>query len=91
MLFEWDREKAAANLRKHTVSFAEAATVFGDVLSETFFDPDHSQREDRYITIGVSHTGMLLVVAHADRGDVVRIISARKLTRTERRYYEERR
>ena len=91
MRFEWDPEKAATNLAKHGVSFAEAATVFGDTLSETFFDPDHSAREDRCITIGMSRAGTLLIVAHADRGDTVRIISARKPTRTERTYYEDRR
>jgi uncharacterized DUF497 family protein len=89
MRFEWDPEKAAANLRKHGVSFIEAATVFGDALSDTFFDPDHSATENRCITIGVSRSGTLLVVAHTERGERVRIISARKPTRTERSYYED--
>ena len=89
MRFEWDSEKAAANLRKHGVSFVEAATVFGDTLSDTFLDPDHSATEDRCITIGVSRSGTLLVVAHTERGERVRIISARKPTRTERNYYED--
>jgi len=88
MRFEWDPEKAAANLRKHGVSFSDAATVFGDPLSHTFFDPDHSATEDRCITVGVSRSGTLLVVAHTERGERVRIISARKPTRTERSYHE---
>ena len=89
MDFEWDPNKAASNLRKHKVSFNEAATVFGDFLSATFPDPDHSIDEDRYITIGVSKQGRVLVVAHADRGNRVRIISARKATGREEKYYEE--
>ena len=87
--FEWDPDKAAKNIKKHQVAFNEAATVFGDPLSMTFFDPDHSIDEDRYITVGLSHLGNLLVVAHTDRGDRIRIISARKATRRERRFYGE--
>ena len=87
--FEWDSDKAAKNIKKHQVSFNEAATVFGDSLSMTFFDPDHSIDEDRYITVGLSQLGNLLIVAHTDRGDRIRIISARKATRRERRFYGE--
>jgi len=87
--FEWDLEKAAANLRKHGVAFAEAATVFGDPLSTTFPDPDHSLAEQRYVTVGMSADRRLLVVAHTEHGDSIRIISARRATRRERRWYEE--
>lgn len=89
MEFEWNLDKAALNFEKHDVSFQEAATVFNDLLSVTFPDPDHSIRENRYVIIGISQYGQLLVVAHTDRGDKVRIISARKVTRQERRFYEE--
>lgn len=89
MEFEWDPNKAELNLEKHGVSFQEAATVFNDPLSATFPDPDHSARERRYIIIGRSRLGQLLVVAHTDRVEKVRIISARKATRNEKRFYEE--
>ncbi len=89
MNFEWDPRKAEINLRKHDVSFSEAATVFGDDLAITVPDPDHSIREDRYITIGWSNRRRLLIVAHTDRGDRIRIISARELTSSERKAYEE--
>jgi len=89
MEFEWDPGKAAGNLRKHKVSFTEAATVFGDFLGTTAPDPDHSGDEHRYITIGLSSRGRPLLVAHAERRGRIRIISARKLTRNERRVYEE--
>jgi uncharacterized protein len=87
--FEWEAGKAARNLRKHRVSFDEAATVFGDHLSATAADPAHSAGERRYITVGLSSEGRLLMVAHADRGERIRIISARTLTASERRAYEE--
>jgi len=87
--FEWDPEKAKGNRLKHRVSFGEAATVLRDPLGITAFDPDHSQSEDRYLTIGVSDRGRALIVAHTDRGDRIRIISARELTRAEREQYEE--
>jgi uncharacterized DUF497 family protein len=87
--FEWDPSKAAANLRKHGVSFNEAATVFGDFLGATAADPDHSMDEHRHITVGLSNRGRLLMVAHAERGERIRIISARTLTPNERRAYEE--
>lgn len=86
--FEWDLSKAETNLRKHRIAFSEAATVFKDGLSITIYDPDHSDQEDRYITIGTSVIGRLLMVAHTDRGDRTRIISARGLTRKEREAYE---
>ena len=89
MNFEWDPRKAAQNLRKHGVSFQEAATVFGDPLALTFDDPDHSITEQRYITVGMSSEGRVLIVAHADRGENIRIVSARKTSRRERRHYEE--
>ena len=89
MEFDWDPRKAASNLRQHNVSFGEAATVLSDPLSTTVHDPDHSHNEDRSITIGLSHRGRLLMVAHTERGDRLRIISARALTRTERTQYEE--
>jgi len=87
--FEWNLSKAAENLRKHRVSFNEAATVFGDSLSTTVYDPDHSTDEHRYITVGLSNRGRLLMVAHTESGDRIRIVSARTLTRCERRAYEE--
>lgn len=89
MTFAWDEAKAAANLRKHGVDFREAATVFGDALSTTFSDVDHSVRERRFLTIGVSAAGRVLVVAHTEVGDTIRIISARPATVRERRFYEE--
>jgi uncharacterized DUF497 family protein len=89
MDFTWSRTKAAANERKHGVSFREAITVFGDPLSLTAFDPDHSDSEDRFITLGGSVAGRLLVVVHADRDEQVRIISAREATRRERKDYED--
>jgi len=87
MEFEWNAAKAKRNLEKHGVSFAEAAMVFGSVLSLTFHDSDHSIGEERYITIGTSPRGRLLFVAHADRRERIRIISAREATRAERKSY----
>jgi uncharacterized protein len=87
--FEWDPVKAKSNQRKHQVAFKEAATVFRDTMSITFYDPDHSEEEDRLMTVGFSTTGRLLMVAHTERGDQIRIISARELTRVERKAYEE--
>jgi len=89
MEFEWDQNKVIKNIQKHGVSFYEAATVFGNSLSVTFPDPDHSTQENRFIIIGLSNIGRLLVVAHTYRKKRVRIISARKATRHERKYYEE--
>jgi uncharacterized protein len=87
--FAWDARKAAANLRKHGVSFAEAATAFGDPLSITIADPDHSVTETRFILIGRSRNDHLVVVAHMERGDTIRLISARPASRRERDRYEE--
>ncbi len=89
MEFEWNLNKAAANIDKHNVSFSEAATVFDDSLSVTFPDSDHSIGESRYVIIGMSGSGLLLVVSHTDRENCIRIISARRATRQERRFYEE--
>ena len=87
--FEWDEFKARQNLAKHGVLFVEATTVFLDPLSIAVDDPDHSQGEQRYLIIGYSHRGRLLVVVHVDRGDNIRIISARTATGYERRTYAE--
>jgi uncharacterized DUF497 family protein len=89
MEFEWDPEKANRNIDKLGVSFQDAATVFGDPLAMTYFDPDHSQDEDRYLTFGHSMSGQLSVISHTNRGDRIRIISARRMTRRERKSYEE--
>ena len=89
MKFEWDPHKAASNQRKHGVSFQEAASVLGDPLSITYHDPDHSAIEHRFITVGMSQSGQVLMVAYTDRGDNIRIISARRTTRQERKHYEE--
>jgi len=89
MRFEWDPKKAAENLRKHRVSFEEASTVFGDPFAITFPDPDHSRGESRFLTFGLSHEGRLLAVIHTDRRGRVRIVSARRALRSERRIYEE--
>ena len=89
LVFEWDEQKARRNLAKHAVSFDEAATVFADVLSLTIEDPLHSTDEQRFVTTGESNRNCLLVVVHADRGDRIRIISARQATPRERRTHEE--
>jgi len=89
MIFEWNPEKAISNRAKHNVSFEEASTVFGDPLSETFDDPDHSFEEQRFIIIGHSENGRLLFVSHTDDGKTVRIISAREVISAERNQYEE--
>lgn len=89
MGFEWDDDKAAANLSKHGVSFDEAKTVFNDLLYVDFFDPDHSHDEHRYLIVGESSRGRLLIVSYAESGDTVRVISARELTSAERKEYEE--
>jgi hypothetical protein len=87
--FDWDPRKASANLKKHRVSFDEAATVFRHDHSLTGEDPDHSISERRFVTFGVSVAGRLLVVSHTERGDVIWIISARRATRHERKIFEE--
>jgi len=89
LLFEWDRNKARQNIKKHGISFEEATTVFGDPLSLTIRDPLHSIDEERFVIIGSSYKYRLLVVVHAERGNRIRIISARRATRRERKTYEE--
>ncbi|MCL4316493.1 MAG: BrnT family toxin [Gammaproteobacteria bacterium] len=89
MEFEWDARKVVANAKKHGVSFQEATTVFGDPLAITFPNPDHSEHEHRSLTFGISQLDRLLVVAHTGRGKNVRIISARLMTKYERKIYEE--
>lgn len=89
MRFEWNALKAAANQRKHGVTFHEAASVFLDPLSATAADPDHSQDEKRFMIFGMSSLRRLLAVAHAERGNAIRIISAREVTHSERKFYEE--
>lgn len=89
MAFEWDKNKAARNLSKHGVSFEEAETVFDDPLLIDFYDPDHSEDEARYLIVGVSNRRRLLVVSYTERGDSIRLISAREVTRSEREAYEE--
>ena len=88
MEFEWDSEKASTNRRAHDVTFDEATTVFGDPLALTYEDPAHSDVENRFLTFGHSSTGRPLVVAHTERGDKIRLISAREMTRKERQDYE---
>jgi uncharacterized DUF497 family protein len=88
-IFEWDRAKADANVRKHDVTFDEASTVFGDPLNLLMSDPDHSLDEERYLLLGMSNRRRLLVVAFAERPPKTRLISARRATRKERRQYEE--
>ena len=86
---EWDQEKAASNLEKHGVSFEEAATVFSDPLYIDFYDPDHSVGEHRYLIMGQSTAGRLLIVSYTERDEVIRLISAREMTSSERKAYEE--
>ncbi|MCA1629366.1 MAG: BrnT family toxin [Acidobacteria bacterium] len=89
MDYEWDEGKATSNLEKHGVPFEEASSVFADPLYIDFYDPDHSADENRYLVIGTSEVGRLLIVSYTERGDVVRLISARELTSAERKAYEE--
>jgi uncharacterized protein len=89
MEFEWNPDKADINITKHDVPFPEASTVFEDSLSVTFPDPDHSIGEERYVIIGMSNSGRLLIVSHTDRENHIRIISARSANRQEKRFYEE--
>jgi uncharacterized DUF497 family protein len=88
MIFTWDVRKAAANLKKHGVDFREAATVFADPLSTTFPDTDHSEKEQRFLTLGQSVRQRVLVIAHTEENDTIRIISARRATRREQIFYE---
>jgi uncharacterized DUF497 family protein len=89
LVFEWDNVKAKANKRKHRVSFEEAATAFGDPLSITIRDPDHSAREKRFVLVGRTHKGKTAVVVHTELRNGIRIISARRASRREVRAYEE--
>ena len=89
LIFEWDEKKAIANIKKHGISFEEASTAFADDLSITIDDPLHSRDENRLILIGKSKRFNTLVVVHIERGKAIRIISARKATRKEQKYYEE--
>jgi len=89
LLFEWDPNKAKENLEIHGVSFDEAGTAFRDTLSLAIYDPLHSEEEDRFVLLGNSHKDRLLVVVHTVRGDNVRLISARKASKKERKHYEE--
>ena len=89
LLFEWDSTKAAKNIKIHGVSFDEASTAFRDTLSLTIYDPLHSDEEDRQILIGNSCKNRLLVIIHTERGDRIRIISARKAKRNEKKHYEQ--
>lgn len=89
LYFDWDEKKSKSNLKKHGISFHEAGTVFDDPLALTFPDPDHSGIENRYLTFGLSTERHFLVVAHTDRGNKIRIISARLMTKQERKIYEE--
>lgn len=89
MQFEWDPRKAARNLQDHEVSFEDAASIFDDPLAGTIPDPEHSTEEPRFITIGVTPAQRLIVVVHTDRADRIRIISARRATRAEKKKYEE--
>lgn len=88
MDFEWNPQKADINQREHGITFEEASTVFGDVLSVTFPDPDHSIQEERFLLLGVSSKNRVLLISHVYRAGTIRIISARKATRKERKYYE---
>jgi len=89
MEFEWDPQKAKSNLSKHDISFEEAKTVFEDPLYVDFYDPDHSEAEHRYIIIGESSKNRLLLVAYTERGDKIRLISARPATKQEEKAYQE--
>ena len=89
MKFQWDPQKAMLNLRKHGISFEEATTAFRDPLSATAPDPDHSSSENRFVTFGISSKGILLTISHTERARSIRIISARRSTKPERKIYEE--
>ena len=89
LTFEWDEVKAKENLKKHEVSFEEGKTIFNDPFLFTFPDIEHSADEERYINIGLSANGHILIVTHTERQEKVRIVSCRKATARERRFYEE--
>ena len=87
--FEWDIKKAERNIERHGISFKEASTIFSDPLSDFFYDPDHSDDEDRFLAIGLSEFGNILVVVFTEKNDIIRIISARKVTKKEQKHYED--
>ncbi|WP_103668029.1 BrnT family toxin [Pseudanabaena sp. BC1403] len=89
MKYEWDENKAVKNLAKHGVSFSEAKTIFDDPLYVDFYDLDHSEDEERYLIVGESNRGRLLIVSYTERRESIRIISAREVTKSEREAYEE--
>jgi uncharacterized protein len=89
MIFDWDTNKAEKNLLKHQVSFGEAKTVFNDPFYIDFYDPDHFEEEERYLIVGISNQESLLIVSYTERGNSIRIISARKVTKAERKVYEQ--
>jgi uncharacterized DUF497 family protein len=89
LTFEWDEEKDLSNQKKHGVSFEEARTVFNDPRSITIADEQHSQDEDRYVDIGMSSRGRLIVVSYTEREPNIRIISCRKATKSEQKTYEQ--
>lgn len=89
MQFDWDKNKAKRNLSKHEVSFEEAKTVFDDPLYVDFYDPEHSEDEDRYLLVGQSNRGRLLIISYTERDNLIRLISAREVTKTERETYEQ--
>jgi uncharacterized protein len=89
MEYEWDKDKAIANLSKHGITFEEAKTVFNDPLYVDFYDPDHSYDEHRYILIGESHQSHLLFISYMERNEAIRLISAREATQSERKAYEQ--
>ncbi|MDQ3632979.1 MAG: BrnT family toxin [Acidobacteriota bacterium] len=88
MKFEWDKEKAESNLKKHGISFDEAVSAFDDLFNVDLFDPKHSEDENRFILVGQSENERILIVSYAERGDKIRIINARKVTSKERKDYE---
>jgi uncharacterized protein len=89
VVFGWDARKEATNLKKHGIDFHEVATVLNDMLAATFPDHEHSILEPRFVTVGMSSRRRILVVVHTERGNAIRIISARRATRREQRFYEE--
>jgi uncharacterized protein len=89
MKIEWDPRKAKSNLKKHGVSFEEESTALSDPMAATGADPDHSKTEERYVTFGVSEKSRLLVVSHTEKGEIIRVISARTASKGERKLYEE--
>ncbi|MFN4978920.1 MAG: BrnT family toxin [Pseudanabaena sp.] len=89
MKYEWDENKATKNLAKHGVSFTEAKTIFDDPMYVDFYDLDHSEDEERYLIVGESNRGRLLIVSYTERRELIRIISAREVTKSEREAYEE--